>query len=94
MGLLGVYVGTIATGDQFISDAQHTANIMKEKPETVAVEMEGAAVAQVCNDYKIPFVVIRTISDKADHKSELDFPQFIDQVARHYSEHIVQGMMI
>ncbi|MFX8848456.1 5'-methylthioadenosine/adenosylhomocysteine nucleosidase, partial [Acinetobacter baumannii] len=57
-----------------------------------AVEIEGAAVAQVCNDYNIPFVVIRTISDKADHSSEVDFPRFIEEVAKHYSEHVVQGM--
>jgi len=41
---------------------------MDEKPETLAVEMEGGAVAQVCHDYNIPFVVIRTISDKANHE--------------------------
>jgi adenosylhomocysteine nucleosidase len=85
-------LGTVATGDQFIHDRQHTEAIMKEKPETLAVEMEGAAVAQVCTDYGIPFVVIRTISDKADHTSEVDFPRFVEEVARHYSEHIIQNM--
>lgn len=86
-------VGTIATGDQFISDRKRTAAIMAEQPETIAVEMEGAAVAQVCNDYSIPFVVIRTISDKADHTSAIDFPRFVEQIARHYSEYIVCEMM-
>jgi adenosylhomocysteine nucleosidase len=66
---------------------------MIERPETAAVEMEGASVAQVCTDYKIPFVVIRTISDKADHKSAIDFPRFVEKVARHYAEHIVTGML-
>lgn len=86
-------VGTIATGDQFISNRERTAAIMSAQPETAAVEMEGAAVAQVCSDYSIPFVVIRTISDKADHTSAIDFPRFIAQVARHYSEHVVCTMM-
>lgn len=86
-------VGTIATGDQFISDRQHTDVIMAEKPETIAVEMEGAAVAQVCNDYNIPFVVIRTISDKADHSSAIDFPKFIEGIAKHYAEHVVTNML-
>jgi adenosylhomocysteine nucleosidase len=85
--------GTIATGDQFIYSRERTEAILADVPETVAVEMEGGAVAQVCNDYKIPFVVIRTISDKADHTSEIDFPAFINEVARHYSEHIVTGML-
>lgn len=86
-------VGTIATGDQFVSDRKHTDAIMAEKPETIAVEMEGAAVAQVCSDYKIPFVVIRTISDKADHSSAIDFSKFIDNIAKHYSEHVVTNML-
>ncbi|OGT42863.1 MAG: 5'-methylthioadenosine/S-adenosylhomocysteine nucleosidase [Gammaproteobacteria bacterium RIFCSPHIGHO2_12_FULL_40_19] len=86
-------VGTIATGDQFIADPARTEAIMAEKPETMAVEMEGAAVAQVCNDYSVPFVVIRTISDKADHLSAIDFPKFIEKIARHYSERIVTSML-
>lgn len=86
-------LGTIATGDQFIGDTARTSAIIAEKPETAAVEMEGAAVAQVCADYKVPFVVIRTISDKADHQSAIDFPRFVDKIARHYAEHIVTGML-
>lgn len=86
-------IGTIATGDQFIGDRQKTEAIVREQPDTLAVEMEGAAVAQVCTDYDVPFVVIRTISDKADHTSEIDFPQFIEKVARHYSQHIISNML-
>jgi adenosylhomocysteine nucleosidase len=86
-------LGTIATGDQFINDSKRTEAIMIDQPETVAVEMEGAAVAQICNDYSIPFVIIRTISDKADHTSIIDFPKFINEVAKHYSEHVIQGML-
>jgi len=84
--------GTIATGDEFVYSSQRTAAIAEAQPSTAAIEMEGAAVAQVCHDYNIPFVVIRTISDKADHASELDFPAFIKEVARHYAEYVIQGM--
>ena len=86
-------VGTIATGDQFIGNPAITAAIVEEKPETVAVEMEGAAVAQVCAKARIPFVVIRTISDQANHESAVNFPRFIANIARRYSEYIVQGML-
>lgn len=86
-------VGTIATGDQFIGDPAITAAIVEEKPETAAVEMEGAAVAQVCAKGGIPFIVIRTISDQANHESAVNFPRFIENIARHYSEYIVQGML-
>lgn len=85
--------GTIATGDTFISDVGKTRELLSECPEANAVEMEGAAVAQVCSEYGIPFVVIRTISDRADHTSVVDFPEFITKIACHYSEHVVLGML-
>lgn len=85
-------VGTIGTGDRFIASVDATKAILAERPETLAVEMEGAAVAQVCQDFYIPFVVIRTISDKADHSAYIDFPKFIAEVAAHYSEHIIAHM--
>ncbi len=85
-------VGTIASGDQFVSDSKVTQAILSDQPKTVAVEMEGAAVAQVCHDHKIPFVVIRTISDLANHSAHIDFPQFIEKIAKHYSENIITHM--
>ena len=47
--------------------------------------MEGAAFAQVCYDYKVPFTAVRTISDKADHAATVDFTRFLAEVASHYS---------
>lgn len=85
--------GTIATGDQFISDPKKAQEILDDKPETMAIEMEGAAVAQVCEDYELPYVVIRTISDTADHRSTIDFPRFIKEVAGLYSKHIVLDIL-
>ena len=58
-------------------------------PDVLAVEMEGAAVAQVCFDHQVPFVVIRTISDKADHGAVIDFQKFIKDIAKHYSKNII-----
>lgn len=86
-------IGIIATGDQFINNAQSTLALTKEVSDTLAVEMEGAAVAQVCHDYNIPFIVIRTISDKANHDAQIDFQKFIDNIACHYSEHIILNML-
>lgn len=54
-----------------------------------AVEMEGAAVAQVCEDYNKPYLIIRTISDKADHSASIDFVAFIENISNHYSSGIV-----
>ncbi len=52
--------------------------------------MEGAAVAQACFELNKPFIVIRTISDNADHGAPIDFPQFIHSIARHYSCGIIK----
>jgi adenosylhomocysteine nucleosidase len=86
------YTGVIASGDQFVSSKERTETILREQPQALAVEMEGALLAQVCHDHKLPFVVIRTISDKADHEAHIDFPKFIEEIARRYSESIVKYM--
>ncbi|WP_434355180.1 5'-methylthioadenosine/adenosylhomocysteine nucleosidase [Parasalinivibrio latis] len=62
--------GIIATGDQFIADKKQVAELRKEF-EAVAVEMEGAAVAQVADMYGVPLIVIRTVSDKADGSAHM-----------------------
>ena len=60
-----VFEGTIATGDQFIASAEYV-RILQQNFDAIACEMEGAAVAAVCTQYEVPFVVIRAMSDKAD----------------------------
>jgi adenosylhomocysteine nucleosidase len=85
--------GIIASGDQFISDAKSHPNLslsIKGK-KTLAAEMEGAAVAQICEDHDMPFIVIRTISDKADHSAAIDFQAFIKDVASKYSSGVVSN---
>jgi len=85
-----VYIGTIASGDQFIAHPEKLESLRSAIPDLLCVEMEGAAVAQVCHEYKIPYLVIRTISDKADHSAAVDFITFIQEIARHYSHGILK----
>ncbi len=87
-------LGTIASGDLFVSSDEQTATILSERPDTLAVEMEGAAVAQVCYDYAIPYVVVRTISDRADHAAPINFPKFTAEVARFYSKQIIDHLLL
>ncbi len=88
-----VYVGLIASGDQFISSTEKQRELQQALPGLLAVEMEGAAVAQVAHEYQLPFIVIRIISDKANHDSMLDFPRFIEQVASHYTAGIINRLV-
>jgi len=85
-----VHNGIILTGDQFIHSQSRRRQISDQTKKVLlsdfhAMEMEGAAVAQVCHEMSTPFIVVRSISDKADQKANIDFPVFINQVARHYS---------
>lgn len=85
-----VHRGEIVTGDQFVSTAQASAQLRVACPEALAVDMESAAVAQVCGDYGVPFAAVRTISDRADDTAHVDFQHFLQQIARHYSGRIIR----
>lgn len=80
-----VVVGDIASGDQFISNKSQMNFITSHLESVVCVEMEGAAVAQVCYDYDIPFSIMRVISDKANDDAHIDFPLFVEQIASKYA---------
>ena len=69
--------GTVATGDKFIGDKKILDKLSKQIPNLLAVEMEGAAVAQVAFQEKVPFLIVRTISDNADEKAALSFEKFL-----------------
>ena len=88
-----LYFGDIASGDQFINSNEKREEILGLLPEVMCVEMEGAAVAQVCLEFKVPFTVIRTISDTADHNARVDFGRFIMEVANAYSRAIISEIM-
>ncbi|MBX2837710.1 MAG: 5'-methylthioadenosine/adenosylhomocysteine nucleosidase [Gammaproteobacteria bacterium] len=85
-----VFVGDIASGDQFVSDPNVSSGILHRLPSVLCVEMEGAAVAQVCDAFNIPFTVVRTISDGANSSSSFDFLSFVESVATAYSQGIVE----
>lgn len=86
-----VIVGDIASGDQFISSTTKIKELNALIPSAKCVEMEGAAVAQVCYEYNIPFNIIRIISDEANNNAQIDFPKFAKQVASLYAYGILQN---
>jgi len=88
-----IHVGDIASGDKFFAKNEDKIALQNALPNILCVEMEGAAVAQVCYEYQIPFTIIRTISDTADHQAELDFPKFIKAISSKYSEGILKELL-
>jgi adenosylhomocysteine nucleosidase len=80
----------VVSGDRFVSQRAENDALRERLPDALAVEMEGAALAQVCHDFGVPFAVVRTVSDRADDTAHLDFNQFVAEVASRYTLAIVQ----
>ena len=81
--------GLVLSGDRFVSTTAECRALQAALPEALAVEMEGAAIAQVCHDYGVPFAAVRTVSDRADDAAHGDFLQFVQEVASRHSAAIV-----
>lgn len=77
---LNYQIGTIATGDQFINKPEQQEFIISHF-HAIAAEMEGASIGHVCCINKIPFAIIRTISDDANGNAPEDFPTFAKEAA-------------
>lgn len=85
-------VGLIATGDSFMNDPARVELVRGYFPDMKASEMEAAAVAQVCFQFGVPFVVVRALSDIAGKESSVSFDEFLPVAAKH-STQIVLNMV-
>lgn len=83
--------GTIASGDVFVDDSALKKSLI-EQFDAAAAEMEGAAIAQVAAANGIPFIIIRSISDLAEHEANVSFDEFEKKAAK-VSSDIVLGML-
>lgn len=86
-----LHTGLIASGDQFIHDSTVLQNLKQALPDLLAVEMEGAAIAQVCDEHDLAFAILRTISDSADETAHVDFLSFVKNVAAPYTLGILKN---
>ena len=92
IGRPSIHVGQVATGDEFI-EGELKDIVRRRTPNACCVDMEGAAVAQVCHELGgVPLCVIRAISDLSSGTASVDFPRFLDQLASHYSYEILRRM--
>lgn len=83
-------IGLICSGDVFMSDPKRVEEVRSYFPTMKAVEMEAAAVAQVCYQFNVPFVVIRALSDIAGKQSNISFDEFLPIAAKHSTEIVLK----
>jgi adenosylhomocysteine nucleosidase len=89
-----VVTGLIATGDSFMNDPARVEFVRGKFPELCAVEMEAAAIAQVCTQFAVPFVIIRALSDIAGKESNISFEQFLDTAAKHSARLVISMLSL
>lgn len=82
--------GLVISGDRFVATAAESQALRAELPDALAVEMEGAAVAQVCHALGLPLAVLRIISDRADDSAHVDFSRFLRSVVQQTTTAIVR----
>lgn len=84
-----VVKGLICSGDSFINGGEALVKIKQDFPDVVAVEMEAAAIAQVCHAFNVPFVVVRAISDSGDGEASMSFEEFLPLAAKQSSSMVL-----
>lgn len=89
-----VVMGTIASGDQFISSSEKGDWLREHIDNLKCVEMEGAAVGQVCCEFGVPHAIIRVLSDSADESAPVDFDAFANQAARYFTSGAVRRLLM
>ena len=75
------FEGLVVSGDQFLSSSEGRSRVLDSLPRACAVDMESAAIAQVCKIADIPLGVMRVISDSADGSAHIDFSKFVEETA-------------
>jgi len=90
LGFCKTKKGLIATGDSFMCDPTRIAKTRSDFPTMLAVEMEGAAIAQTCHMLNTPFVVIRSLSDIAGKESPESFDAYLSVASKNSSAMVVE----
>jgi adenosylhomocysteine nucleosidase len=78
-----VFEGLVVSGDQFLSSSEARNKVLGAIPKAFCVDMESAAIAQVCRAADLPLGVLRVISDSADGSAHIDFAKFVEVSASH-----------
>lgn len=90
LGFCKTKKGLVATGDSFMCNPERIAQTRQQFPTMLAVEMEGAAIAQACHMLDTPFVVIRSLSDIAGKESPDSFEAYLEVASKNSSVMVVE----
>lgn len=83
-------IGRVATGDQFVCRQERKDKIIADT-HAICTEMEGASIAHIAWRNQVPYVILRAISDKADHSAEMDYPAF-EKIAAHRCAQVTMNL--
>ena len=86
--------GTIGTGDKFMTSIDECRSLLEKLPDIVAVDMEATAITQVCYQYQVPFVVVRSISDIVGQDNDIAFTKYVGIAAKNSTEVIINFLKI
>ncbi len=89
-----VVKGTVLSGDQFISDPAKKQFFQQNFDKAMVAEMEGAAIAQVASDFKVPFLIIRAVSDSAEEGNSMTYAEFLPLAAKNSAEMVLALLRI
>lgn len=84
--------GLVVSGDSFVSSTAQKNSITHNFRQALAVDMESAAIAQTCYQYSTSFVILRSISDKADDSADMTYDEFLAKACIHSSE-VVKSLL-
>ncbi len=78
--------GLIVSGDSFIAADDQKTSIVEKFSDSLAVDMESASIAQTCHQFRVPFLIIRSISDQADRAADMTYDEFLKKACINSSE--------
>ena len=89
-----IKIGTIATGGKFITSKNESNDILCGAPDTLCVDMEGAGIAHIADEYAIPSIICRIISDSSDKTAVEDFTKFATDYAPNMLKDVMKTLIL
>jgi adenosylhomocysteine nucleosidase len=83
---IGTVSGLVLSGDSFIAGEKQKEDILNNFSAGLAVDMESASIAQTCHQFNVPFLILRSISDKADQSADMTYEEFLGKACINSSE--------